>query len=255
MAVTPFSTWRPVSNRGGAMSAHIGLVLHVQEGNNSPYGWFSNPQSQASSTWWVSKSGVIEQYVDTSTAAWAQGSGNATWNSVETEGYVAEALTDAQLRGVAQIYSWGAQQYGWPMRVSDSPSTGGLGTHGMGGQAWGGHGGCPGATRAAQRQQIITIASGSAPPPTPQGEPDMFITGSPTGKGYYCAKTDGSVFAFGDAKYAGGINNAGPGGKSAMPSGQSVTDLAVSSAGGYWLIIANGSVYAFGGAPYFGNVK
>ena len=51
----------------------------------------------------------------------------------------------------------------------NSPSTGGLGTHSMGGAAWGGHA-CPGDVRAAQRGEVIRRAQairggGSAPQP------------------------------------------------------------------------------------------
>lgn len=165
MAITPFSTWIPAVNFGGPMSAHLGLILHVQEGNNSPIGWFNNPAAPvASSTWWVSKTGAVQQFVDTSNAAYAQGAGNATYNSVESEGFATEPLTVAQIDALATIYAWGMANYGWPLALANAPGQGGLGTHGMGGAAWGNHPGCPGTIRANQRQDILNAITAPTPP-------------------------------------------------------------------------------------------
>jgi hypothetical protein len=139
---------------------HRGLVLHVQDGNNSPYGWFNNPASQSSSDFWVGKDGTIEQYVDTGVDyAWAQAAGNPYYASVETEGHPDEPLTPAQVEGVAKIYAWGHQVFAWPLVVVDSTSAHGLTWHGVGGTTWGGHTGCPGDLRKAQRGAIIARAT------------------------------------------------------------------------------------------------
>ena len=140
------------------MSANLGLVLHVQEGNNSLAGWFNNPSSGASSTFWVSKSGALEQYVDADVCAWAQGSGNSTYDSVETEGYTTEPLTPQQEAMLARLYEWGAVTYGWPDALADQPGQRGLGWHGMGGSDWGGHTGCPGDLRDSRRPAILAAA-------------------------------------------------------------------------------------------------
>src|SRR5580765_278338 len=108
MAVCPFATWRPVVNHSGTMSAQLGLVLHVQQGNGSVFGEFQNPASQASYHFWVSKAGVLEQYVDTDSQAWAQIAGNSSYTSIGTEGVVEEPLTDAQMAQIAKVYKWGA---------------------------------------------------------------------------------------------------------------------------------------------------
>ena len=76
---------------------------------------------------------------------------------------------------------------------------------------------------------------------------------NPSGKGYYCLRSDGSVFAYGDAKYSGGVNNAGPGGTSALPAGDSCTSLSICASGGYWVATAQDNLYAFGGAPFLGK--
>lgn len=170
MSIVPFANWRPVPSHSGAMSAHLGLVLHVQVGNGSCYGEFSNPNNDASSTWWVSKTGVLEQYVDSDEAAWTEAAGNFTWDSVETEGEPTEALTDAQINTLARLYEWGVQTYGWPLALTDDVNGRGFGWHGMGGVAWGGHYGCPGDLRKAQRPAILAAAGGQ-PTPTPTPTP------------------------------------------------------------------------------------
>ena len=166
MTVCPFAVWKPVRGHGGVMASHLGLVMHVQQGNNSLAGWFNNPAAGASSTWWVSKSGVLEQYVDANVSAWAQASGNSTYNSVETEGYTTEPLTAAAEAMLARLYQWGAQTYGWPKALAEAPGQRGFGWHGMGGGSWGGHTGCPGDLRKNRRQAILN-ATGGAPAPTP----------------------------------------------------------------------------------------
>ncbi len=133
MTICPLAAWRPVQNHGGNMAAHLGLILHVQEGLGSLQGWFNNPNSQVSSTFWVAKGGALEQYVDADWNAWAQAAGNGQYNSAETEGFHGEALTDAQIQTLAKLYAWGQHVYGWPLQLADSPGQAGFGWHGMGG--------------------------------------------------------------------------------------------------------------------------
>jgi hypothetical protein len=169
MTRMPGATWRPVKNfHANGVKEHRGLVLHVQAGNNSPFGWFNNPASQASSDFWVGKDGTIEQYVNTGTDyAWAQAAGNPYYASVETEGQPGEPLTAAQVEGVAKIYAWGHKTFSWPLTVVDSTTAHGLTYHGVGGSAWGGHTGCPGDKRKAQRSAIIARAKQLVEPPAP----------------------------------------------------------------------------------------
>lgn len=140
------------------MTAHLGLILHVTTNHFSPYGFFSNPNNGASSTWWVSDSGSLEEYVNPDLRAWAQADGNSTYDSIETSGTPDQPLTAAQVETVAGVYAWGHKTYGWPFKLADTPGETGLGWHGMGGQAWGGHFGCPGDPRKAQRQEILNRA-------------------------------------------------------------------------------------------------
>ena len=154
----------------------LGLVLHVATGgNNSLYGWFSNPAAQASSHWWAGyNEGEAEQYLDPEEhISWAQAGGNDSYRSVETAGNPEDPLTEAQCRAVARIYRWGHDRFCWPYRLAEHPGEQGLGWHGMGGAAWGGHTGCPGELRRAQRQHILDLAQGEA---DDEGEEDMQLT-------------------------------------------------------------------------------
>ena len=179
MATPDGFTLKPVVNRSvGALTGRrtLGLILHVQAGNNALSGWFNNPAAQASSTWWAGKDGGREQYGDPDADKfWAQSAGNTTYHSIETEGYPNEALTVAQIETVAQVFAWGHNRYGWPFQLAEKPGDAGLGWHGMGGAAWGGHTGCPGDLRKAQRATILTRAkqiAGVAPTPAPPAAKD-----------------------------------------------------------------------------------
>lgn len=167
----------PVKNRtvsGLVGSKTIGLVLHVQAGNGALGGWFSNPAAEASSTWWAGKKGQREQYGNPDTDRfWAQSAGNSAYHSIETEGYPNEPLTAAQIESVAVAFAWGHERYGWPLVLAEKPGQPGLGWHGMGGTAWGGHTGCPGDIRKAQRAQILERAKQIAAPPAPTLEDIM----------------------------------------------------------------------------------
>ena len=64
--------------------------------------------------------------------------------------------------------------------------------------------------------------------------------------GYFMVASDGGVFAFGDAHFAGSCPSIGG------CAGAAVAVMPDASANGYWLITSRGDVYAFGDAPYFG---
>lgn len=161
--VVPGFTYRPVANRSaGIRTPTLGLILHVQAGGGSPFGWFDNTASQASSTWWVGKDGSGEQYVDPDTEhGWAQAAGNHDYHSVETEGQPGEPLTAAQVATLGRLFRAGHERWGWPLQLAEAPGQPGLGWHGMGGTAWGGHFGCPGDLRKAERKDILAAAGGS----------------------------------------------------------------------------------------------
>ncbi|WP_256789833.1 N-acetylmuramoyl-L-alanine amidase [Frankia sp. AvcI1] len=181
-AIPAGAQWHPDAVRepltqdmGGVLTYSRGLVLHVQAGNNDPVGWFGRADVQASSHWWVSKTGRLIQYVPAGRVAWAQAGGNSSWHSVETEGLPDEALTGAQLATLAVLYRWGRVWWGWPLTLAESPTGSGLGWHGMGGTPWGGHFDCPGETRKGQRAAILALVQ-TTPTPTPPEEDDVPLT-------------------------------------------------------------------------------
>jgi hypothetical protein len=170
--------WLPVASHGGHMSAELGAVVHVTTNDNDPFGYFSFPGNSASSHFWISADGRVEQYVDTDAASWAQAAGNAQYVSVETSGTSGLAMTPAQLEAFAHIYAWGVQTYGWPLALAELPGERGLIWHGAGGVPWGNHPDCPGPLRVAQRGQILARAATLLPVPqdSDPGGTNMAVT-------------------------------------------------------------------------------
>lgn len=150
----PAALQKPVPYVTKGMAGSLGLVLHVQQGENSLASYFANPNNKAMSHFWVSKTGVVEQYKDCAFQSWAQEAGNPTYHSVETEGYETTSLTEAQVEAVAALYVWGQQTFGWPLKLANVPGDAGLIYHAAGGAAWGNHP-CPGPLRIAQRADIL----------------------------------------------------------------------------------------------------
>lgn len=166
----PPAEYRPVRNTSGSMVQPTrGLIPHVQVGNGSLFAWFDDPDSQASSHLWLSKAGEFEQYVPFDRKAWAQVGGNPFWISVECEGRDTEDYTPIQVQRLAELYAWGMREFRWPAAITDSPDGYGIGTHRMGGAAWGNHS-CPGNIRAGRRGDILAAALGrpAVPPPNEQ---------------------------------------------------------------------------------------
>jgi hypothetical protein len=162
MARMPGATWRPVPNcTTGGQEAVYGVVLHIMEGTlDGSDAWFRNPAAQASSHFGVGRDGRICQWVDTADRAWAQSAGNRTWLSIEHEGHSGDSLTPAQLAATGRIVAWAHTAHGVPLQPTDSVTGRGIGWHGMGGAAWGGHVNCPGDPIKAQRAAIIAAAKG-----------------------------------------------------------------------------------------------
>ena len=154
----PAATWEPVSYAGEAsLMSHgsIGWVEHVVVGNGDPHGGFEHapPGNRRFSHLWFAKDGRVRQYQDLRHDSWAQADGNDSYWSCETEGQPSEALTDAQLDALAAWHVWS----GTDDAIATIPGQRGIGTHEMGGAAWGNHR-CPGQIRAAQRGDIIRRA-------------------------------------------------------------------------------------------------
>src|SRR4029077_17829474 len=95
-----------------------------------------------------------------------------------------------------------------------------------------------------------TSVTGPAPAlgsPGSIAHPAVAIASDPTGNGYWLVSTDGGVFTFGSARFAGaaaGQALSGP-----------IVDIAPTpDGGGYWLAGSDGSVLPFGDATSFGSL-
>jgi hypothetical protein len=76
--------------------------------------------------------------------------------------------------------------------------------------------------------------------------PIVGMVRSSSGSGYFMVASDGGVFAFGDATFAGSCPGVGG------CAGAAVSVVPDASGQGYWVATNTGNVYAFGDAGYFG---
>ena len=76
--------------------------------------------------------------------------------------------------------------------------------------------------------------------------PIVGMVPSADGGGYFMVASDGGVFAFGDARFAGSCPGIGG------CSGAAVAVMPDATGNGYWLVTQSGHVYTFGDAPYYG---
>lgn len=242
MSVAPFAVWKPlpagVNHSTGGMTGYDGCVLHIMQGTLiGTDAWFRDPKAQASAHFGIDRNGWVCQWVDTADKAWAQAGGNSRNISIENEGMPGDSLTAAQAERAAEILAWAHTVHGVPLVVNDDPGAGGLGWHGMGGAAWGGHTSCPGDPIKAQRAGIVARAQALLnlqPVPEPYEEADMLSFSDD--RGTFLCDSSGAVFTFdmsGNAvdggRFLGGLNGhpawqAGPG-------------------------LANGAPFAFGPTP------
>lgn len=159
----PHAVWAgPISNErhNGMVYPIHGLVLHIEQGSESgTNNWFHNPAAQASAHFGNPKSGPLQQWVDTEDEAWAEMAGNSQWLSVEHEGISGQSLTPSQIENDAQLLSWIHKNFSHvPLAITNDTKGFGLGYHGMGSTAWGGHINCPGNPIIAQRIAIVNRA-------------------------------------------------------------------------------------------------
>lgn len=183
----PGAHWLPVVYRKAAGSfapgMPIGYIPHVPVGNGSLFNYFNNLRSpnRKFATAWLAKDGRAEQYTELTGKPWAQVDGNTMYHAFEVEGYPNEPYTSAQLRVLAIWHN----ALGTVDRLAESPGQPGIGTHYMGGKAWGGHT-CPDSRsgqgpRSHQRQDIINLAKSmrAASVPTPKYVPPVFPAALP----------------------------------------------------------------------------
>ena len=76
--------------------------------------------------------------------------------------------------------------------------------------------------------------------------PVVDIAAAPDGSGYWTVASDGGVFSFGGAFYAGSLGN--------IRLNQPIVSMAATPSGrGYWLAASDGGVFTFGDAPFLGS--
>ena len=155
----PAATYEPVDYAADAapMGTVLGWIEHVVVGDGDPWGTFEHAPSGSrrfSHLWFPKHGHRVEQYQLLSLDSWAQVGGNASYWSCETEGTPDEPLTDEQLDDLAAWHVWS----GTADAIASLPGQRGIGTHSMGGAAWGGHA-CPGPIRAGQRAEILRRAA------------------------------------------------------------------------------------------------
>jgi len=180
-AAITYNTPFPCVNGSWGSGAMTGVIMHTMVGSQAgTISWFNNPDAGASAQFGVGFDGAIHQFgpIGQGWIAWHAGAANVTWYGIEHEdgGDPSRPLTDAQLTASAQLVEMLTGFADIPLQVTNSPSTGGLGTHSMGGSSWGGHA-CPGDVRAAQRGEVIRraqgIRSGGGPVPQPPPKPRL----------------------------------------------------------------------------------
>jgi hypothetical protein len=222
---TDIADWiGPTANRVADGQYEVrGIVLHTAEGTfDGTISWQRNPASQISSHFITGKTRARPaQMVDTADRAWTQADGNGHWLSIENEGYGSrsEALTSQQVEVCAQIVAKTHLVYGMPLQATDDPNGRGLGWHGMGGAAWGGHYDCPGqaikdqrAAILARAQQILNPNSTESTTVTEDDDmPQPQLLQSGFGIDETDARIDGAPFTpLGYDNVAGGLAHNGP---------------------------------------------
>jgi hypothetical protein len=248
LAVFDCAAWRPISaNTGGPLGPNLGLVLHHAVVDGSLYNFFNSPAAEVSAHFWVSQSGVIEQYVDTGTVAWHGRDLNSRYVGVETEGCAtpphAEPMTEAMVDALARLYAEGHERHGWPFTLAEADGQPGFGYHRMAVNT-----ACPCDIRLNMRAEILSRASGqtvTAPPPSAaRAKGRNMIASTSSGNGYWTTTADGAVYAFGDAIFDGNAMGKVTG---------EIVGIEGHGRDGYWLLASDGGVFAFGSAVYYGR--
>lgn len=113
MARYPGAVWRPLDSQfvpSLRIVRHNRINHHVVAGYGSPWAFF-NHTGRASAHFWVSKTGLVEQYQDTDLRSEADLHGNDATISIETESK-GEAWTEAQLNAIIALDDWLCNTHG-----------------------------------------------------------------------------------------------------------------------------------------------
>jgi hypothetical protein len=163
MAIYPAARRELLDRNFGGTLRPIAVTLHHQAGNGNPRSVYLS--RGVSAHFWIAKSGLIVQHVDTGRQAWHGVAHNAYGIGVETEGCGApphaEPLTNAQIETFAKLMQWANKTHGIPLVLSEAVTQPGLNYHrARGGPATG----CPCAVRVNARAEILRRAKGSGGP-------------------------------------------------------------------------------------------
>jgi hypothetical protein len=154
-----------------------GFAAHSQVGYGSLFDVFNDPARRASTHFWISQTGVLEQYVDTDTQAWAHGPGNPYFWSSEFEGMSyndgpremeGDPFTSAQIDKAGELIAWLHGLAEFPVVIN----TEGLAGHGLTPHRLLMQTACPGMLRLSQYQELVLatlrhLDPNPAPTPTP----------------------------------------------------------------------------------------
>lgn len=125
MAIYPGASVRLISKSyisGLRITSYNRINLHVAAGYGSLYGFFNQPK-RASSHFWVAKSGLVEQYVDTQYRAEADLHGNDATVSIETESK-GEAWTEQQVQSLVNLCIWICNTHAIPKQLAQNAHLG-----------------------------------------------------------------------------------------------------------------------------------
>lgn len=137
----PQAARKPISRNytpGRAGQAVYGIVDHIAEGNGGLQGWFNNPAAKASTHFWVSKGGAVEQYRPLGDTCWSNGvvcdpdtgnptvarilsshvDPNAVTVAIEHEGFTGQQFPAAQVEASAALHAWLGERFGIPLERS-----------------------------------------------------------------------------------------------------------------------------------------
>lgn len=174
MARMPGATWTPTPNQSSGRRDYAWLNVHGTYGSYAgSLSWLRNPASNTSSTFLVSKTGHIDQLMDSTAVPWTNLDANPRSITVEFETLAGEPLTAEQLEAGAVIAEWVYRTHGTPLVVVTDPrSQHGVAYHGLGdrfGLNWG-HPACPGPKIVAQIPAMVARARVIAGRTTPAQE-------------------------------------------------------------------------------------
>lgn len=150
MAIYPEAIFRPIVrfNSGGSKSKlrkkGRGTCNHVAAGEAASLFRYFNTSGSPCSHFYVRRSGVVEQYVDTDFVAPANLDGNDTVISIETQGGAddhtadKEPWSDDAVNALIRLHVWLYRIDGFPLQMMPNslPSSKGIGYHRLGIDPW-----------------------------------------------------------------------------------------------------------------------